>query len=85
MVVLYCLLFLSALFLNKRNMYAHHSALWSTSFDGRDMNPQKTFPLHFSPATKGPADIMSVILSLTQVCVDEDKVGDHSVMLIEFE
>ena len=25
--------------------------------------PKKTFPLHFSPATKGPADIMSVILS----------------------
>ena len=31
--------------------------------------PQKTFPLHFSPATKGPADIMSMILSLTQVWV----------------
>uniref|UniRef100_A0A8C8IJ41 Glutamate receptor n=1 Tax=Oncorhynchus tshawytscha TaxID=74940 RepID=A0A8C8IJ41_ONCTS len=35
-VVLYCLLFLSASFLNKRNMYAHHAALWSTSFDGCD-------------------------------------------------
>ena len=45
--------------------------------------PQKTFPLHFNPATKGPADIMSVILSLTHV--DEDKAGDRSVMLIEFE
>ena len=33
-----------------------------------ELNPQKTFPLHFSPATKGPADFMSVILSLTQVC-----------------
>ena len=31
-----------------------------------ELNPQKT--LHFSPATKGPAD-MSVILSLTQVWV----------------
>ena len=34
-----------------------------------ELNPPKTFPLHFSPATKGPADIMSVILSLTQVWV----------------
>ena len=34
-----------------------------------ERNPPKTFPLHFSPATKGPADIMSVILSLTQVWV----------------
>ena len=50
-----------------------------------ELNPQKTFPLHFSPATKGPADIMSVILSLTHVSVDGDKAGDHSVMLIEFE
>ena len=32
-----------------------------------DLNPPKTFPLHFSPATKGPADIISVILSLTGV------------------
>ena len=34
-----------------------------------ELNPPKTFPLHFSPATKGRADIMSVILSLTQVWV----------------
>ena len=34
-----------------------------------ELNPQKTFPLHFSPATIVPADIMSVILSLTQVWV----------------
>ena len=34
-----------------------------------ELNRQKKFPLHFSPATKGPADIMSVILSLTQVWV----------------
>ena len=33
------------------------------------LNPPKTFPLHFSPATKGPADNMSVILSLIQVWV----------------
>ena len=33
------------------------------------LNSQKTFPLHFSPATKGPADIMSLIISLTQVWV----------------
>ena len=46
--------------------------------------PQKTFALHFSPDTKEAAD-MSVILSLTQVCVDEDKAGDHSVMQIDFE
>ena len=46
----------------------------------------KTFLLHFSPATKGPADVMSVILPLTQVSVDEDKAGDHSVtLLIELE
>ena len=32
-----------------------------------ELNSPKTFPQHFSPATKGPADIMSVILSLTQV------------------
>ena len=32
-----------------------------------ELNPQKTFTLHFRPATKGPADIMSVILSLTRV------------------
>jgi hypothetical protein len=34
-----------------------------------ELNPQKTFPLHISPPTKGPADIMSVILSITQVWV----------------
>ena len=28
---------------------------------------KKTFPLHFTPATKGPAEIMSVILSLTSL------------------
>ena len=33
-----------------------------------ELNPPKIFPLHFSPATKGPAE-MSVILSLTQVWV----------------
>ena len=33
------------------------------------LNPQKTFPLHFIPDTKGPVDIMSVIISLTQVWV----------------
>jgi hypothetical protein len=43
--------------------------------------PQKTFPLHFSFATEGPAD-MSVILSLTGVSVHEDKAGDHSVAII---
>ena len=32
-----------------------------------ELNPPKTFLLHFNPATKGSADIMSVILSLTQV------------------
>lgn len=31
-----------------------------------NVDPQNTFLLHFSLATKGPADI-SVILSLTQV------------------
>ena len=48
-----------------------------------ELNPQKTFPLHFSPATKGPA--VSDYLVNTGVSVDEDKAGDQSVMLIEFE
>lgn len=37
------------------------------------MKMNKKFPLHFGPATKAPADIMSVILSLTQVSVNESK------------
>ena len=34
-----------------------------------ELNFPKTFPMHFSPATKVPADIMSVMISLTQVWV----------------
>ena len=48
------------------------------------MNPQKTFPLHFSPATKGPAD-MSMILLLTQVWVLTRTRLEITVMLIEFK
>lgn len=43
-----------------------------------ELNPQKTFPLHFSPA-----DIMSVILSLPQVRVMTRT--RPCVMLIELE
>lgn len=37
---------------------------------------KKTFPLHVCPATKGSADIISVILLLIGESVDEDKAGD---------
>jgi hypothetical protein len=47
--------------------------------------PQKTFPLHFRPAAKGPADIVSDSLINTGVSVDENKAGDHSVRLTELE
>ena len=50
-----------------------------------ELNPPKTLPLHFSPATKGPAN-MSGILSLTQVWVlTRIRLEITLVMLIEFE
>lgn len=47
---------------------------------------EKTFLLHFSPGTKGTTDQhISNSLVNTAGSVDEDKVGDHSVMLIKLE
>lgn len=65
-----------------------HKVCCLSSYDGdeNELNPpKKTFPLHFSPATKGPADITSVILLLTQVSVLRRTRLEITLMLIELE